>query len=388
MLRSAVAVAVTAALTVVGPDVRAQEATSEPRNPTQDLRASMAALVDDPGGPPGLFVLVQSGHKRRAFAAGVADVETSRPITRRMHMRIASTAKAYSGAVALSLAERRVVRLTDTVGQRLPWTPRSWHRITLRQLLHHTSGLPDYTADPKFRTYLLNHLENAPRPRRLLRFVGDERPHFKPGTRYRYSNSDNIAAALMLEQATGRSYERLLARRVLRPLGLRRTSLPRGVRMPRPAIHGYDYDDGTPEDVTNVFAAGYAWSSGGIVSTPADQNRFIRAYIGLKLFGHAMQDRQFTFRPGQSQPPGPGRNTAGLAVFRYRTRCGTVYGHTGNTAGYTQFMAATKDGRRSVVVSANQQLSLDVNPERSAALRKVFRAAVCVALKRRGGPSR
>ena len=101
-----------------------------------------------------------------------------------------------------------------------------------------------------------------------------------------------------------------------------------------------------------------------------------------------MQDRQFTFRPGQSQPPGPGRNTAGLAVFRYRTRCGTVYGHTGNTAGYTQFMAATKDGRRSVVVSANQQLSLDVNPERSAALRKVFRAAVCVALKRRGGPSR
>ena len=96
-----------------------------------------------------------------------------------------------------------------------------------------------------------------------------------------------------------------------------------------------------------------------------------------------------TFVPGgSSDPPGPGTNAAGLGIFRYETDCGTLYGHTGNIFGYTQFMAATKDGRRSVVVSANQQLSLDVNPERSAALRKVFRAAVCVALKRRGGPSR
>ncbi|UPK76281.1 beta-lactamase family protein [Nocardioidaceae bacterium SCSIO 66511] len=387
MIRPLLAVAMTATLTVVGPGVYAGPPHDAPSTATRELRAAMAALVDQPNGPPGVIVVVQKGHQRRTYSTGVADLESSAPMRPNLHMRVASTAKAYSGAVVLSLAERGRVRLNDTVGDRLPWTPRSWHRITLGQLLHHTSGLPDYSGDEGFRTYLSNHLRRAPSPRRLLRFVADERPEFRPGTRYQYSNSDNIAAALMVEDATGRSYERMLARQVLRPLGLRGTSLPRGVRMPSPSIRGYQRaDDGTPEDVTNAFAAGYAWASGGIVSTPADQNRFIRAYVGRKLFGRAMQHRQFAFRTGGSEPPGPGRNSAGLAVFRYRTRCGTVYGHTGNTAGYTQFMAATKDGRRSVVVSTNQQVAPRVVPPKQfARLRTVFEAAVCTALKRTHG---
>lgn len=381
--RFAVAVAVSVALVVVGPGTQAHEHHGSPPSAERGVRTAIADLMRSPGGPPGVFVLVQNGRDRRMYAGGLANTDESVPIRQHMHMRIASTAKAYSGAVALTLAERGVVKLSDRVGQRLPWTPRSWHRITLRQILHHTSGLPDYSADADFQAYLVNHLRRAPRPRRLLRFVTDERPDFRPGMRYRYSNSDNVVAALMIEDATHRSYERMLARRVLRPLGLRDTSLPRGIRMPSPAIRGYQAaDDGTLEDVTNLFAAGYAWASGGIVSTPADQNRFIRAYVGRRLFGRAMQHRQFAFRRGNSEPPGPGRNAAGLAVFRYRTPCGTVYGHTGNTAGYTQFMAATKNGRHSVVVAVNRQITPDVDPRTFRRLRAVFRAAVCSALDR------
>jgi D-alanyl-D-alanine carboxypeptidase len=57
--------------------------------------------------------------------------------------------------------------------------------------------------------------------------------------------------------------------------------------------------------------------------------------------------------PGSSSPPGPGTNSAGLAIFRYKTRCGTVYGHTGNFPGYVQWAAATRDGKRSVTTSLN-----------------------------------
>lgn len=53
---------------------------------------------------------------------------------------------------------------------------------------------------------------------------------------------------------------------------------------------------------------------------------------------------------GSSQPPGPGENASGLGVFRYATECGTVYGHTGNVFGYTQFVAASEDGSRSVTI--------------------------------------
>lgn len=75
-------------------------------------------------------------------------------------------------------------------------------------------------------------------------------------------------------------------------------------------------------------------------------------------------------------------NSAGLAIFRYRTRCGTVYRHTGNTAGYTQFIAASKNGSRSVVVSINGQITPKDHPARFRDLRRIYVLAVCAALAR------
>jgi D-alanyl-D-alanine carboxypeptidase len=89
---------------------------------------------------------------------------------------------------------------------------------------------------------------------------------------------------------------------------------------------------------------------------------------------------QFEFRPGSSEPTGPGRNSAGLGLFRYQTPGGTVYGHTGNTAGYTQFVASTADGRRSMAVSVNAQITPTVHPERFPELRQIFDLAVAAAL--------
>ena len=67
--------------------------------------------------------------------------------------------------------------------------------------------------------------------------------------------------------------------RVYRPLGLTRTSLPSGPEMPRPFVRGYDVKDNPPSDVSESFAAGWTWASGGIVSTPADATRFVRGYV-------------------------------------------------------------------------------------------------------------
>lgn len=96
-----------------------------------------------------------------------------------------------------------------------------------------------------------------------------------------------------------------------------------------------------------------AWASGAIVSTPTDLGAFIRADLGLKFFGAAQQQQQMRFVRGSSSPAGPGANAAGLGLFRYTTRCGTVYGHTGNFPGYTQFAAATANGSRSITTTLN-----------------------------------
>jgi D-alanyl-D-alanine carboxypeptidase len=111
-------------------------------------------------------------------------------------------------------------------------------------------------------------------------------------------------------------------------------------------------------------------------------NTFVRGYVGGKLFdGRTRAQQRKVVEGGGSEPPGPGKNSAGLALFRYETGCGTVWGHTGNTLGYTQFMAASPDGQRSVVVSINTQLT-PKEGSRGAfeALRRAEGLAVCAAL--------
>ena len=188
----------------------------------------------------------------------------------------------------------------------------------------------------------------------------------------------------MAEQATSQSYDALLSSLVYAPLGLNQTSLPDRVRLSLPYIHGYDNEGRRPEDLSTLLSGSATWSSGGMVSSPIDANDFARGYVGRKLFGSATQAQQLQLVDGHSEPTGPGSNRAGLAIFRYRTKCGTVYGHTGNIPGYTQFLAATLDGTRSVTFSISEQLNEAMTGRLLRAfnaLRKTEETAVCVALR-------
>ena len=338
----------------------------------------MDTLVARDDGPPGAIVVVQRGSRVKVFRAGASNIDTGARMNPWMHMRIASTAKAYSGGVALSLVDDGVMSLDDTVGELLPWTNPDWHPVTLAQALHHTSGIPDFTDSQAFFDAFVASPDVAPRPRDLLSYVENVDLVFDPGTQYEYSNSDNIVVGLMVQKATDMVYGRVLREVVYQRLLMKHTSLPRGVDMPVPFIHGYQGD--LLEDVSEFAAAGWAWASGGIVSTPFDQNRFIRGYVGRTLFDAGTQEAQFDFVDGGSEPTGPGENSAGLAIFRYDTDCGVVFGHTGNISGYTQFFAATRSGRRSAVVSVNRQITQDTEPpEVFASLHRVFERAVCSA---------
>ncbi|MFF1477594.1 serine hydrolase domain-containing protein [Streptomyces sp. NPDC058301] len=354
--------------------------------PPQDraLQRGLERIVGAVGGPPGAIAVLQREGRAEVYRAGVADLGTRRPPRPTDHMRLASLAKAYSGAVALRLVDQGRLTLDTTIGRRLPGLPAAWRQVTLRQLLNHTSGLPDFSASPEFRAILGEDPHHVFDSRRLLDFVAGEPLAFRPGSRYQYSNSDNIAVALMAEAATGCRYEDLLKRLVYRPLGLRETSLPQGFRLPEPYLHGYAVaPPGPPEDVTELFGASGVWASGAVVATPEDLGRFIRGYAGGSLFSSHTREEQLKFLPGgASEPAGPGVNSAGLAIFRYATRCGVLYGHTGNTAGYTQLAAATLDGKRSLTFSITTQTSKTLKPALLAQVRKVQEDFACALLRR------
>ena len=290
-------------------------------------------------------------------------------------------AKAFSGAVALGLVGRGELTLDDTIGQLLPGLPAAWSAVTLRQALGHTAQLPDYIRDEAFVDRFLANPRQYFSPLELIGFVADDPLLAPPGSGYHYSDTDNIVVALMAEAATGVPYETLLKQLVYGQLGLRGTSLPAGYLMPRPYVRGYELGDGRPENVSQVLSASGPWASGGNVSTLADLNRFIRGYVNGTMFGGAVREEQLQFLAGgESGPPGPGINSAGLGIFRYETRCGTVFGHTGNMPGYTTFIAASPDGRRSVAFAVNTQLSPATGSRAFARLRNAEALAVCAAL--------
>jgi D-alanyl-D-alanine carboxypeptidase len=350
--------------------------------PTADdaVQRGLERLVAARGGPPGAIATLHRDGRTTVLRAGRSDVKRRGKPRATDHMRIASVAKAFSGAVALRLVQEGRLGLDDTIGRWLPSLPAAWASVTVRQLLSHTSGLPDYTQSKGFARQAQRKPRGYVAPIQIVDWVRGDDLVFAPGSRYEYSNTDNIVVGLIAERVTGRSYGDLLSTLVFAPAGLTRTTFPtRRISLPRPYIHGYAVAPGeAPQDVTTFLSPSGAWASGAIVSTPADLGAFMRAYLGQRFFGAAQQREQLRFVRGSSSPPGPGTNSAGLAIFRYRTRCGTVYGHTGNFPGYVQWAAATADGTRSVTTSLNIPAPTGALLKR---LRSVQATAVCALLR-------
>ncbi|HEY4278003.1 MAG TPA: serine hydrolase domain-containing protein [Conexibacter sp.] len=382
MFRCALLAGAAAVAGLIAPTAAGAAATS-PAQADAALRGALRAVVTAPGGPPGAIAVVQRGSSRHVARAGVADLRTRNAWRIDDHMRLASTAKAFNGAVALSLVQQGRLGLDDTIGTWLPTLPAAWSTITLSELLHHTSGLANYTASPGFQRALGSNLRRRFTHMQLVGFVARDPLAFAPGSAYAYSNTDNIVAGLMTEAAARTPYAQLLRSEVYAPLGLHATTLPSGWRLPRPLARGYDFatSSAPPVDVSEVLSMSGVWAAGGIQSTPADVTRFVRGYVGGRLFGPAVAHAQRTWVRGNSDPQGPGVNSAGLSLFRYRVGCGTVYGHTGNIPGYTQFIAASSDGSRSITLSVNTQLSDGSgSPRAFHLLRRAFARGACAAL--------
>jgi D-alanyl-D-alanine carboxypeptidase len=345
------------------------------------LSAQLRTLTGMPDGPPGALALVQIGGQVHVVTAGFGDVASKQPVSAGETFRIASVSKAFNGAIVLALVGKGSLSLADTVGKILPNLPAAWSAVTVAQLLQHTSGVPDYIKSPTFLEQFQADPQQALAPTQLLNFVANEPLLFIPGSRYDYSDSDNVILGLMVEAVTHGTYDAALGQYVTRPLGLSITTLPANSVLGEPYLRGYSVSPGTaPEDVSSVLNPGLAWASGGMISTPTELDTFIRAYASGTLFSAATGARQRQFVAGDSGPPGPGENSAGLGIYRYTTSCGVVYGHTGNLPGYTTFAASDRSGTRSVVVVANTQLQDKAGNQPFKALRRAETLGVCAAL--------
>ncbi|MFF1757261.1 serine hydrolase domain-containing protein [Streptomyces sp. NPDC058266] len=324
-------------------DTRAlQEAISDLTHPPA---TSAQLLVDRPG-------------QRWYGTAGVADIRTARQVRPDDAFRAGSVTKAFVATVVLQLWARGLVELDAPIGRHLPGLfPAESARITVAQLLNHTSGLPDHRGLPDVSTpeAVLRHRFDKWTPQELVRTVTLDPPKFRPGSKQEYRGINYVLLALLVEALTGRPYGEVIRERVVRPLGLRGTLIPdHDPRLHGSHVHGYlKMTDGSLRDVT-VYDQSSAWGEGELVSTVADLFRFHQAlFSGELLPPHAM-NHLFTLPPDSVRmlDGSPARYSLGLQQATVNGV--TFWGKTGDTYGYRTRVFSTRDQRLRWVLAYTQ----------------------------------
>lgn len=319
-----------------------------PRCDTQRIQAAVKDLASV--GASGISVTVKSPRCGVwSGGAGLADIRTGRKVVGNEHSRIASNTKTWTATVVLQLVGEGRIGLDDTVDKYLPGLIRTEHydgrKITVRQLLQHTSGLPDY-MDAPFWSDLEAHRWDHIEPLLTVEQTLTLPPPDRTPSGFAYSNTNYNLAGLIVAKVTGRSIGAEIEQRIIKPLGLRDTYWP-GDRttLPEPDLRGYVEQGGKLVDKTawNVSASD---ASGALVTTGADTTAFWTALWTGKLLAPAQLAEMKRTVPEEE---GGGY---GLGVERYEHTPGFVtWGHSGYMeTGHKVRNAVTGDGQRAVTL--------------------------------------
>ncbi|MFE7133246.1 serine hydrolase domain-containing protein [Streptomyces sp. NPDC057638] len=365
IMRTAAVGVVASALAVTAWAAPAQADGEQPRGSGhQATQRAMDAVVA--AGVPGVQAGAKDARGVWKSTSGVGDRETGTPRGTNDRFRIGSITKTFVATVLLQMEEEGRLDLDDSVETWLPGLVRGngndGRKITVRQLLNHTSGLFDHTSDAAFvqRNLLapgfLTHRYDTHRPEDLVRVGLSHRPDFAPGTRHSYSNTGYILAGLIIGKVGGNSYEHEIRERVIKPLKLRATSLPRtNPHLPQPSGRGYsrlslDPAATTVYDVT-AHNMSWGWSAGDMISTPGDINRFLSALMRGELLS---PKSLAAMKTGVPTPQDELYSSYGLGLYTLRTTCDRkIWGHSGGTAGSLTEAATTEDGRHSFTYNQN-----------------------------------
>jgi D-alanyl-D-alanine carboxypeptidase len=284
--------------------------------------------------------------------------------------RIGSITKTFVATLLVQLSEDGLLDLDDLLADHLPAVPHG-QLVTVRQLLQHTSGIPDFGALEEYRQGLLRNPGRTWQPQETLELVADLPLDFEPGSRWAYSNTNYVLAGLVAEAVSERPLAALLREHILGPLGLESTFLENLEPAPPLETSGhYDIDgDGRAENVriipyTALVTSGAA--AGGLSASALD----------VLDFGSGLFDGELLSEEGLATLIATSAVSAGygLGMARYERRGIEVWGHAGGLPGFTAFFAHAPGDGVTVVALVNQT-GVDVTTlvERSFALARGMR---------------
>lgn len=245
---------------------------------------SLAQAFLAAGGSPSVAIGVIRGADTIEMRAwGLADLEQNVPATSKSVYRIGSVTKQFTAAAVMQLVEQQQVKLDDSIATYLPDLPKAWHRVTVRQLLNHTSGIPSYT-DIGAR-WIRRWGEEMP-PDTLIALTANDTMWFAPGTSWRYDNTGYVVLGMLIEKVSGRSWGADMKERFFKPLGLTNTHNCLATPVVPGRARGYETDSGHWIN-TPYLAMSQPYSAGSLCSSVEDLARWNRALHTGKVVSSA-----------------------------------------------------------------------------------------------------
>jgi D-alanyl-D-alanine carboxypeptidase len=338
---------------VAGVAVPAATASSAPTGPDavrQRMEVLLNTLRRDAYTAPGAGFTFGDGHHDVTLSSGTRDVLLTHPIESDDAVRVGSDTKMFVAAVVLQLVGEGRVVLDRPIerylpgalrypADKVPGNPAAYdgRTVTVRQLLQHTSGIPDYASDYPF---ILNPVFQIvpPTPQDLVAYAVAKGPTHKPGASWLYSNTDYALLGMMVQRVTGHLLGTEIANRIAKPLGLAHTFFAEAGQKALPGhfVHGY-VTELVPVDVS-AFEPAIWGAAGALVSSADDMNTFMSALLAGKVLHPAQlaeMQRTVPYLDGGY----------GLGIVSVPLSCGMGWGHAGFLAGYYTFGLAMPSGR-------------------------------------------
>lgn len=305
---------------------------------------------------PGLQAFVRTPDGRTwSGTSGTTDLRRKHFLGREDILRVGSTTKTFTAVLILQLVEEGLLRLDDPLSLWFPDFPNAG-RITVRQLLNHSSGISEFLEDPAVMMKSILSWR-AWKLQELLDIAAKREPYFSPGSDWHYSNSNYVLLGLIAEQITGKTFAQLLREKLLDPMNLTHTFFVPNEPEPDALLRGYDRDLSHFPGFLDIGVKSKSWAtaahaSGALASTADDLGLFYSRLFAGELLSPDMMEAMLTFIPA-SNPGFDPQVGYGLGLMQLNVDGQELIGHVGEFMGSTAIAMYAPDTGSLVVVTAN-----------------------------------
>lgn len=304
---------------------------------------------------PGAVVYISGKKGTWVGASGFSNLESQTPMKPNDTFSLASASKTFVAVAVLQLVEQGKINLDKCINNYLPQDinqniPYS-NKITVRQLLNHTSGVVEY-YDDKFHQITYNRNRSQIwTATEAIRLIYGRQPKNPPVKEFQYCDSNYLLLEIIIEQTTGKPLAEVIREQILNPLDLQSTFTE--LREPEFQVTttGYSNIDNDEDEVISHknLNEGNGLGDGGLISNASDVGKFLRALLAeKKLLSPRMLEEMLDFVPVKKD------NDYGLGIASFETPFGKSIGHSGWSYGFVSLMLYFPNKDMTVVVLANK----------------------------------